>query len=168
MISSCNVSVVLPPSSRSPSTGPLCTPIYLRLCDPPLPLGIQISPPHQPHPLHSSCDSSDPLPSGPWPDVCSSSSSSPSPLALQCLRVLLLLLRLFLLIAGTSLWVWWKGEYSDLPQDRDNIVLHHPLPHHCLSPDIHENPRHHRLVSGSWLPSLKGPPFWEGRPTLCS
>jgi len=33
-----------------------------RLFDHPVPLGIPISPPHQPHPLHSSCDSSDPLP----------------------------------------------------------------------------------------------------------
>jgi len=52
MISSSGVSLLSPRSSRSPSTGLPRTPILLRLFRPPLPLGLPISPPHQPHPLH--------------------------------------------------------------------------------------------------------------------
>jgi len=99
---------------RRPSLLPLPPHVHLSsyaFLNPPLLLGVQISPPHQPHPLHYSCDSSNPPPS---PDLMIPPRLHPPPLppALHCLHRLLLLLRLCTIIAGTSLSA---GEYITVP-----------------------------------------------------
>jgi len=138
-----SVTVAPPPSSIPPRTPILRGYAFL---NPPLPLGIPISPPHQPHLLHYSWDSSNPPLS---PDLMIPPRLSPplppprSPLS-----------------SGR-----WGGGHTDLPQDCDNILLHHPLPHYSLPPIvqiIHEISRHHRWFSGSWLPTLKVLLFQKG------
>ena len=63
IISAYCVSIVFPPCSHSPSTGPPRIPILVRLFKPPLPLGLPISAPHQPYLFQSSFDSLNPHPS---------------------------------------------------------------------------------------------------------
>ena len=102
---------VPPPSSCPPSSGAPRTP-YLPtpFLNPPLPLDILISPPHQLHPLHYSRSFPNPPPSPnltipprlSLPPLFPLSPLSPPPRSpLSLLR--LLLLRLFKIIAGTSL-----------------------------------------------------------------
>ena len=130
IISSCNMSVIFPPSSHSPSIGPShwSIPILLRILE------------HYSSSWHLNFFSP---PTPPAPPLRTHFPLLTwwfllvfllllSPLAFHPLHRRLLFLRLFPIIAWTSLWGRWEGGHTDLPQDRDNILLHQHLPHHPL------------------------------------